>query len=322
MNEDRIIERLKRSFPQMIGDDAAVLPKVSEHLVISKDILVENVHFRRRYQTPQSLAYKALAVNLSDIAAMGATPYGVFLGISANPKDGEFVDCFLEAFVTACNEANITLMGGDTTRAPSNELFLSLTILGKGEPHNMKYRHTAQPQDTIFIAGPLGEAHLGLVALERDMAGFEVYKAHFLNPKARLAEGQWLAKQEGVHAMMDVSDGLWLDLHKLVKASTCSAILPLEHLELPTSAQQPYHDLALSPVEIQLTGGEDYSLLFTSSSKFDAQQQTAFQKKFGYDLRRIGTITASSEGKSHGVQLLKQSKPVSIALHPFEHFEL
>ncbi len=321
MNEDRIIADLKQAFPEMIGDDAAVLPLLSEHLVISKDVLVENVHFRKRYQTPESLAYKALAVNLSDIAAMGASPYGVFLGISASPHDVSFVDAFLKSFVSACKEANIILMGGDTTGGPSDTLYLSITILGKGKTDTIKYRHTAKKGDAIYVAGPLGEAHLGFCALEKNIDGFLPYKSHFLNPKPRLQEGFWLAQQKSVHAMMDLSDGLWLDLHKLLNASACSAELPLEQLELSPLKKQAYLDLNLCPIETQLSGGEDYALLFTASDEFGETEITMFKKKFGYDLRQIGTIVATQNNKTHKVTLLKNNKPTDVSLFPFDHFK-
>lgn len=317
IDEDHIIGVLKNAYPQFIGDDAAVF---SEHdqIVISKDLLVEDVHFRRHYQSPESLARKALAVNLSDIAAMGATPFAVLLGLSAAAEDKIFVDTFLQAFIEACREENVILMGGDTTRAPSNQLFLSLTILGRGHPQTLKYRHTAKINDLIYVAGPLGHAHLGFTALEANRPGFEDYKAHFLNPKARLAEGIWLANQPHVHAMMDLSDGLWVDLNKLLQASKCSALLSVEKISPSENELKAYQDLGLNPIETRLTGGEDYALLFTATAEKSLSLRTQFEAQFGYPLLQIGQIIASNE--RHDIQLLKENQPVTLALQPFNHF--
>lgn len=319
MNEDSIIGFLKSAFPQSIGDDAAVLSAhTDEKIVISKDLLVEDVHFRRRYQTADSLAYKALAVNLSDIAAMGATPFAVFLGLSASSSDTAFVDAFLKAFVEACRDAKVILMGGDTTGTPSNQLYLSITILGRAKSDTLKYRHTAQPGDVLYVAGPLGKAHRGFTALERNLPGFDADKAHFLNPRARVTEGLWLANQPHVHAMMDLSDGLWTDLHKLIQASQCSAMVSIEKISPTETALLAYQALGLAPVETQLSGGEDYALLFSVAREKAPLLNAEFELKFSYPLLEIGEITAS-EGTPR-VQLFEKNTPVSLRLQSFNHF--
>jgi thiamine-monophosphate kinase len=320
MNEAHIIQFLKGAFPEEIGDDAAVIQQQNTEIVISKDLLIEEVHFRRRYQTPESLAYKALAVNLSDIAAMGAQPFAVFLGLAAHPEDGPFVDIFLESFVSACKNAQVKLLGGDTTRAPSKKLYLSLTILGRAlSPHQLKHRHTAQSGDIIFVAGPLGYAHIGFTALEKNVAGYESYKDHFLNPKARIDEGLWLSTQSCVHAMMDISDGLWIDLQKLVQASQHSAKILLENFSFTDADLVACQNLGLSDTETRLTGGEDYSLLFTVHPQQAEKIRTQFQENFGYPLIKIGEITAAVETTS--VQIYRDGAPCHVALNPFDHFK-
>lgn len=316
MREDRIIDFLKRHFPEHIGDDAAVIPLSHEPYMISQDALIEDVHFRCRYQSAESLAHKALHVNLSDMAAMGAKPRFVLLSLSASPTASHYVLDFLKAFVVACQAHDVQLIGGDTTRSPG-PLCLNVTILGTSQG-SLKYRHQAQPGDHIYISGPLGHAHLGLTALERNQSGFEYYKQCFLTPTARVAEGQWLAQQKAVHAMMDLSDGLSLDLKKLIQASHCDAIIDLENWTYSEEESRLYHTLDLSPLETTLTGGEDYALLLTVDPHEATTLSTHFQNVFGTTLKYIGHIESCQQDPH--IHYRRNGRTTHLNLKPFEHF--
>src|SRR3990167_9427726 len=194
LSEANIITYLKNEFPTQIGDDAAVfLLSTTQSYVVTKDLLIEDIHFNLGYFDAASLAHKVLHVNLSDIAAMGATPQFVLLGLAIPPTYTELHQPFLEAFAKYCKDAGVLLIGGDTTRSP-DQLFLSVTVIGTAENTQIKYRHSACPNDPIYLVGNAGFAHLGLVALETASNGFEPFKQCCLKPIARQKEGLWLAQ--------------------------------------------------------------------------------------------------------------------------------
>jgi thiamine-monophosphate kinase len=313
LSESGLIDFLKTKFPTHMGDDAAVLSPAQQR-VITQDLLVEDVHFRMRYQTAESLAHKALHVNLSDLAAMGATPEFVLLGLSIPTQHADYIHAFLAAFSDACQANQVILIGGDTTRSP-DKLFISVTAIGGIHEANLKYRHTAQPGDLICIAGALGEAHLGFTALEHQVSGFDDFKQRFLKPHARTREGIWFGSQPHVTAMMDLSDGLFIDLEKMMEASKQSAIINLDALQPTLDFQTTCKHLHLDPIITQLTGGEDYGLLLTIHPDHYAELAHAFQSQFDYPLHAIGCVEAGS-----GVRTIQNGKPVTLQLTPYHHF--
>ena len=247
LNESNIIHTLKTAFPTHIGDDAAVLDfNADNHYVISKDLLVEGTHFRLNYQDAASLAHKALHVNLSDIAAMGATPAFVLLGLSIPQYFESQTELFIQAFTEACKHASVILIGGDTTHASDN-LFISVTALGIAPKKHIKLRSQAKSGDLICVAGNLGYAHLGFTALETSHADILEFKQNFLQPTARLREGVWLGKQANITGMMDISDGLYLDLKRFCEASQLAAYINLDALTADTRFENTCHALNLDP---------------------------------------------------------------------------
>jgi len=315
INEAQIITEALSAFPQYIGDDAAVIPlNQNEQYVISKDLLIENIHFRLEDGSAENLAHKALHVNLSDIAAMGAKPAFVLLGIATPSTYEIYTKTFLHAFTTACKDANVILIGGDTSRAPEH-LCISVTVIGVATREQIKYRHTAVPGDIIAIAGNLGHAHIGLTAFLSSTQGLETFKHHFLNPFAKVAEGIWLGEQSAVRSMMDLSDGLWVDLNRLMNASKIGAHIHLDKLQLTQEFTHACQSLMLDPVETCLVGGEDYSLLCTIKSDVYPELSNAFQHTFKYPLRNIGHIT-----KEHGVKTFMNGVEKTLLLTTFSHF--
>ncbi len=315
LNEANIIANLKKAFPEHIGDDGAVIPGPGEErYVITKDILVEDVHFRLSYFDPSSLAYKALQVNLSDIAAMGATPKFVLLGISIPQNYARYVTDLLYYFSEHIKKAGLLLIGGDTTKSP-DKLFFSITVIGSAAPENIKYRDTAKVGDVICVAGNLGKAHLGLIACEGAMNGFNEYKQAFLCPTAKLYEGKWLGEQLAVTSMMDSSDGLVLDLKRLCEVSHVAGRVDLEKLSPTPLFNSDCQALGLDPINVMLTGGEDYGLLFTVANKKYGELSKEFMNIFGYELKQIGQIMPGSD-----VTFSKNGQRKILNLKPFSHF--
>ena len=288
-----------------IGDDAAVLEvPAGQHLVAATDTLNEGVHFKD--DTPAfDIAYKSLAVNLSDLAAMGATPRWALLSLSlprANPK---WVRQFSEGFVSLAQTHNVTLVGGDTTSGP---LSISLTALGIIEPGRQLTRHGAKPGDLLVVSGTIGGAAF---ALEKLLAGKHPEERHLLErPIPRVSLGQALTGY--ANACIDISDGLLADLGHVLKASGCGARLNLD--ELPCS-----EGLAVLGDEekwrYQLTGGDDYELLFTLPPSH-REQLVNWSERLGIELTVIGEI-----GKEQGIRCLDEDGVEYLPQGTgFEHF--
>lgn len=315
LSEANIIAKLQKAFPSHIGDDAAVMHSTSSlTTLITTDLLVEHKHFKTTYVDAASLAHKALQVNLSDLAAMSATPRFVLLSIAIPPRLANYANLFIDAFSQACHEANVIVIGGDTT-ASDRDLFINVTAIGEANPAYVKGRSTARPGDIICVIGELGLAHLGLMAFENQQPDFEIEKAHFLKPQAKINEGVWLGKQSGVTSLMDISDGLLVDLKRLCEASKVGAALNLNALPPTESFKQACHTLSLDPTTVMLTGGEDYGLLCTLAPNDFDFLSAAFATAFNSTLKKIGVITSSTD-----VTLTLDDKPIELTLTPFNHF--
>lgn len=318
LSEEEIIHKLKQQFPVPggIGDDAAVLPFSDEKsYVITKDLLIEDTHFRRKYVDATSLAHKALHVNLSDIAGMGAKATYVLLGISIPNNAEHYINEFLQSFSENCKASGVVLMGGDTTKSP-DKLFISVTAIGIAEKANLKFRNGARVGDIICVIGPLGNAHLGWQALENNLQGLLHFKQGFLKPNAKILEGQWLSSKSEVTAMMDISDGLFIDLKRLCTASNVAGEINLDALNCTLEFNDACEYMKMDPIQTQLLGGEDYGLLLcVKSASADLLQE--FLSFFGYPLLSIGVILNDKKGK---IIFRKEDKPALLHLRPFSHF--
>ncbi len=315
LNETQIINQLKAHFPQYIGDDAAVIPASGDQsYIISKDLLVEDIHFCTSYFSAANLAHKALQVNLSDIAAMGGKAQFVLCGIAIPMEQAQYAQDFLAALVTACKDANVILIGGDTTRS-TDKLFISISVIGSSITDNIKYRSMAKIGDAVCVVGNLGYAHLGLVACEHSLPDLQNYKNAFLCPTAKMHEGLWLAEKPGVNSMMDISDGLYIDLKRLCESSQVAAHIELNDLQPSAAFKNVCDRLQLDAVNVMLTGGEDYGLLCSVDNVHYAQLAEDFNHKFGYPLQHIGNIAAGAN-----VHFTENTVPKQLALKPFSHF--
>jgi thiamine-monophosphate kinase len=294
MGEFELIERyFKRAARQAdvgIGDDCAIwTPKPGHQLAISADMLVEGRHFLSTVN-PRDLGHKALAVNLSDLAACGATPRAFLLSLSLPRVDEEWLSGFSEGLFALADAHSCELIGGDTTQGPLN---VSITVMGEVPAHQAILRSGARAGDNVYVSGHLGDARLALEAF-RGTVGlpqsvFEMARSRMERPEPRTALG---ASLRGVAtAMADISDGLLGDLGHILKASRVGAdihIAAIQNLMLTRDAWACPQDLLQRCV---LSGGDDYELVFTCHPS-DHQRVMALGEACGIAVTRMGRITA------------------------------
>lgn len=300
-NEDSLIRFLADEFPPThsgtlgIGDDCAAISIDKENsLLLTTDSLIEGTHFTVETISAEQLGYKAVAVNLSDIAAMGGRPQSVLisLGIPSKIEKG-WIQQFFKGVKTLLQKHQVDLIGGDTVRSEKG-IVISVTALGRATSRKIKKRSAAQVGDLICVTKTLGDSTLGLLALQNKKNLGEVIHRH-LQPEAEVDVGIWLSQREDVHAMMDLSDGLKADLTKLTQASNCGGEITIEQLPLSDSAAKAA-EILNSDIEMNaLTGGEDYALLFTVEASSFANFKSEYETQFQRPLFNIGKVTESKE---------------------------
>lgn len=282
-----------------IGDDGAVLrPSPGKELVTVVDTLVAGTHFPESID-PADIGYRAVAVNLSDIAAMGARPRWMTLALTLTEADPAWLEHFASGLHEAARESGVALVGGDTTRG--QQVVVSVQVSGEVDTGAAVLRSGAEPGDTIFVTGTLGDAAAGLVQLDADNPdGYLV--SRFLRPTARVDAGLALA---GVaHAAIDVSDGLIADLDKMLEASGVGAEVDVERIPLsPAILDCVGRERAL---EYAMGGGDDYELCFTLPRS---------RLPEGLTSTAIGRITESG-----GLQCLADGELVTFDASGYRHF--
>ena len=266
----------KRGF-EGIGDDCAVLPMGDEVLVFTSDMLNEGVHFLTDKSTAYQIGYKSLMVNISDVAAMGATPVATLLSL-ALPEErfGEWSNSFMEGYYEASKKYGVKLVGGDTTKSHSG-VCISVTAIGRAPKTDIKRRSKAKTGDVVMVTGELGASAAGLRDVLNGKLRTRNAKIHLM-PEAQVREGEWLGKQEAVHAMCDISDGVASDLQHILDESKRSAIISA----LPVAKGAEWSDA--------FCGGEDYKLLITVDKSMADDLSKRFERKFGTPLYKIGRI--------------------------------
>jgi thiamine-monophosphate kinase len=263
MNEADFVTFLQDNFPfsrgKGIGDDTSVVQTGDCFQLITKDLLIENIHFQLDHFTLEELALKSLAVNLSDIAAMGGEPQYFYLGLGVPPgmKKEKWLN-FFTGLKKGCQQWNVELAGGDFSM--SALMVISITVIGKAQ--NPVYRHNAQTHDLVGITGVTGESALGLKLLMKGVnRGYFVDKHKQVIPE--IQKGQILSRY--VNAMIDLSDGLLMDLNRVLTASGKGARIFYENLPVTPNMKKICRENGWNEYEIVLAGGEDYVLLFTVS---------------------------------------------------------
>ncbi len=290
LHERELVAAIRRDFAGKgrgvalgIGDDAAVIRTGGADLLLTTDLLIEDVHFTTAIQPAFLLGRKSMNVNVSDIAAMGGRPRFALLGLALTARVTRgWVADFFGGFRTAARDSGVALIGGDISG--SKKICISVTLVGDAE---LSIRRSgARPGDLIFVSGYLGQAAAGLDLLKkglrpgRDPRADVLIKA-FLDPAPRVRLGRELAKKKVASAMIDTSDGLSVDLLHLCEESRCGADIELE--ALPISSE--IRSFKRKPAECALHGGEDYQLLFAVPPA-RVSEVLRYQKKFG--LSQIG----------------------------------
>lgn len=313
LGEFGLIDRLSENFkPQHketvkgIGDDAAVMDLSDKYLLTSTDMLLEGLHFDLSYTPLQHLGYKAIAVNVSDIAAMNGVPKQVTVNLGlSNRFSVEAVESIYEGIKSACEEYKVDLVGGDTT-ASQQGLIISVTVLGEVEKEKIVYRSGAQENDILCVTGDVGAAFVGLQILEREkqeflanpdmqpqMDQYDYVVGRQLRPKARMDIIHEFADL-GIlpTSMIDVSDGVASEAFHLCKQSNLGVAIYEDKLPIEKQAFETAAEFRIDPNSCALNGGEDYELLFTIP-------QSDFEKiKNHPDIHTIGYMQSKEKGRT------------------------
>ena len=299
-----------------IGDDAAVLNLPEGHqLLTSTDLLIEDVHFRHAWTDCETLGHKAVAVNLSDIAAMGGTPHYLYLGLAC-PDEAESsdIEAFLHGVLDETSKYGVFLVGGDTCRSPGPWM-ISVTVEGSVPRNQAVGRDGAQPGDLIMVSGTLGDSALALQLLQEGKGVQATLLQRHHQPVAQVELGRLLGENCFASAMIDVSDGLAGDLEHILQASQVDGMI--EEAELPLSESFQAH-LECNPalVDLALYGGEDYELLFTvAPDKAVAVRELCAT-------RQLQVTTIGSISKGSGILSLTERAGVvrPILVRGYDHF--
>jgi thiamine-monophosphate kinase len=335
LGERGLIERIRRRLPAPppslvvgIGDDAAVTEVDRGALqVLTTDALVEGVHFDRRFSSPRDIGYKALAVNVSDVAAMGAAPRLALLSLMLPPSlDVEVVDGLIDGLVELASATGVTLAGGNITRSPG-PLIVDVTVTGAVKPRRVLTRGGGRPGDRLFVTGTIGGGLAGLEWLlqeggrpgstpsrtpdDPELAAC-VTRHRCPEPRARI--GALLGRTRAASACMDTSDGLADAIRQICEASGTGATIDASKLPIHPGAARWFGSRGRDPVEASLTGGDDYELLFTVPHRRRGRVRLVQQQGRGIPLTPIGELTTD---RSLIVQRGDATEPMPLG---FVHF--
>ena len=328
INEFDLIRDLQRrhgrhtpSVIQGIGDDAAVITsRAGEWAVLTTDLLTEGVHFDLGTATMADIGFRAATANLSDVAAMGGTPQYLLVAL-AIPRTGtnRHVHQLYRGMMAACRPHRVQLIGGDTS-ASDDGWFLSVTLIGMVPPRKALFRHGARTGDFLYVTGTLGDSLAGLKLLNEppDRTKHDPWAATFsprhrkflierhLRPIARIAEGRWLSAHHFATSAIDISDGLSGDLRHICEESHVGAEIDLSALPLSPACRAYAASRKRDPLNLALTGGEDYELLFTVAPRQRPRlERMALEQEFSLTCignihpHRFGMQALSPHGQRH-----------------------
>lgn len=318
-NEFGLIARyFTRSTPQAelgIGDDAALIKLApGMELAISVDMLVAGTHFFEDV-SPYKLGWKAMAVNISDMAAMGAQPRWATLAIALPKPDEAWVSEFSRGLFVCAEKFNVDLIGGDTTRGP---LSISVQIMGEVPTGQSIKRSGAQAGDDIWVSGNLGDAALALAAMQGKQtlteAELSSCRRALEEPQPRIALG--LALRGIAHSAIDISDGLLADLGHILEQSGLAAELQLEAIPVSDIASARLHQQAVQAMV--LAGGDDYELCFTTAPDQQAKMME-ISRSLGLKLTRIGRTINATDGV-YQAKVYHQQEPLHFNSQGYDHF--
>ncbi len=308
-----------------IGDDAAVIDAGDYVKVVTTDLLLEGVHFDLSYAPLPHLGFKAVAVNVSDVAAMNAIPKQITVSIAlSNRFSVEAVDALYSGINAAAEHYGVDVIGGDTTASRSG-LVISITAIGEAKREELSFRSGAKENDIVCVTGDLGGALVGLQVLEREkqvylanpemtpeLDGYQYVTGRQLRPEARMDIIHELREMKILPtSMIDISDGLASELFHICKASNVGVIIYEDKLPIDKQTFDTAVELNLDPITCVLNGGEDYELLFT----IDQKDFSKLEKH--PDIHFIGHVTKAEDGK---LMVTKSGTAVSLKAQGWKHF--
>jgi thiamine-monophosphate kinase len=303
-----------------IGDDAAVAqPERGALEILTTDASVEGVHFNRRFSAPCDIGWKALAVNVSDVAAMGGAPRLALLSL-ALPPDLPIADlhALLDGFLDMAREARVTLAGGNITRSPG-PLMIDVTVTGTARPRRVLTRGGGRPGDALYVTGAVGAALAGLEWLRRsdgpppgapmsntrtpENSALAECVDRYRRPSPRVRLGALLGRNRAASACMDLSDGLADAVEQIASASGTGAAIDAATLPIPPAARRLFEDMGRDPVTAAVAGGDDYELLIAVPKRARGRFATVQRQARGVAVTRIGELT-----RDRGARLLRDGR--------------
>ena len=330
LGEHAVIQKIRERVPPAsaevmlgIGDDAAVLePERNTLTVVTTDVLVEQVHFDRTFTPMDAVGHKALAINLSDVAAMGAIPRHALLSLAmpAAMTVGD-LDTLLDGLLALARTQRVDVVGGNVTQSP-HSLFIEVTVMGSVKRRRVLSRQGARPGDDLYVSGEIGGAAAGLAALQMPTDGANASDAsvrgasqdRYLRPDPRVRLGSQLGRNRAARACIDLSDGLADGVRQLAAASSVGAVVDAQQIPIASEVTRFFEASGADPITAAVTGGEDYELLFTAPRAFARRVAAARRHAGGVPITRIGQIT-----KDPAVLLRRGDREEQMP-EGFEHF--
>jgi thiamine-monophosphate kinase len=304
LGERRLLARIRARLPKPpsdvvvgVGDDAAVVtgPK-NARTVLTTDSLVEGVHFDRAFSGPADIGYKALAVNLSDLAAMGASPAWALLSLAL--PDGtpvEDVEALVDGLVGLASAQRVAVVGGNLTRSPG-PLIVDVTAVGTVHPRRVLMRDGGRAGDELFVSGTIGGATAGLEMLRAGMAGLRAAFCpvnRYLRPEPRVRLGRAIARARAARAAMDLSDGLADAVQQIAEASGCGVEVDAAAVPIDEGARQWWDTHGQDSIVRALTGGDDYELVVAVPPAWRGRLRHATRQVADPALTHIGVLTGT-----------------------------
>ena len=303
----RLADRIGSS-ARGLGDDCAMVPWHGKILVLSTDLCVEGVHFKRDWLSPSEIGWRAAAGALSDLAAAGAVPVGVLVSLGIPDGERESIDDIMAGAAEITTDVGAAVLGGDLSKAPV--ITINVCVIGKSE--RALGRAGAMPGDKLWLTDRVGSARAALGSWLAGDAPLEEVRARFSHPVPRISVGQWLAGH-GAHAMIDLSDGLAGDASHLAARSEVALVIQLDEVPLGPGVTEAAARAGSKAPVFGAIGGEDYELLAAMPSTFGADDARNCQEATGVELTAIGQVE-----RGEGVQLLLDGQPQTVV--GFDHF--
>jgi thiamine-monophosphate kinase len=310
-----------RKEANFLADDCAIISIASgKELIASKDLMVEDIHFKKSAKA-FNIACKLLKANLSDLAANGAKPLYYLLGFSQKNLNEEFIQEFCRGLKKIGDEFKISLIGGDSVKT-TDKLCFSLTIFGEITKGKSLKRNNAKDGDLILVSENIGDAFLGLQILQNKISCTnETHKEYLINahlqPKPQIQLGQKLVKENLSKCAIDVSDGLLADLNHICQASKMDAIIDEEKIPLSDAAKFCLKNNSNIKLADLISGGEDYQLIFSANKK-NQEKIIKLAKKINIKISHLGYFQKPK--KMPQIKLFNENKPVKISKFGWKHY--